>query len=25
VEIRGNMENLQKIFYKKSLWIGDGF
>ena len=25
VEIHGNMENLQKIFYKKPLWIGDGF
>jgi predicted acetyltransferase len=25
VEIRGNMENLQKIFYIKPLWIGDSF
>lgn len=25
VEILGNVENLQKIFYKKPLWIGDSF
>ena len=25
VKILGNVENLQKIFYKKPLWIGDSF
>lgn len=25
VEIRGNVEDLRKIFYKKPLWIGDAF
>jgi len=25
VEILGNLENLQKIFYKKPLWVGDSF
>lgn len=25
VEVRGNLENLEKIFYRKPLWIGDSF